>query len=200
MINLLPPELKGEYQYARRNTSLLHWVMMFGLGLAGLVVLSTFGIVYLHQQAKTYDTQAAIAEEALTNQRQDQVEKQVEDISSNLKLAVQVLSKEVLFSKLLKQLAIITPSSVALSSLTIDQAQTSVDITASAADYNAASQLQVNLVDPKNQIFQKADIVSINCAAPATGQTSKYPCTVIVRALFAKDNPFLFISNKVVSK
>lgn len=198
MINLLPPELKQEYTYARRNKSMLRWVILFGFGLVGLAFISAVGVVYLHQQTNTYNAQVAIGEQSLKDQKQGDIEKQVQDISNSLKLAVQVLSKEVLFSQLLKQLAVITPSNVSLSNLSISQAQSSVDITAKTTDYNAATQLQVNLTDPKNQIFAKADIVSINCLT-TSGQNTKYPCTVVIRALFAKDNPFLFINNKVKS-
>ena len=200
MINLLPPQLKEEYYYARRNSSLMRWVMLFGLGLIGLAIISTAGGFYLHQQAKTYTAQVASAQQDLKDQNQHDVQKQVQDISSSLKLAVQVLSKEVLFSNLLKRLAVVTPQNVSLSNLSINQAQSSVDITAKTADYNAATQLQVNLIDPNNQIFDKADIVSITCAAPAAGQSNQYPCTVIVRALFAANSPFLFISNKPAGK
>lgn len=195
MINLLPPELKQEYRYARQNTGLARWLVSFGLGIAGLVMLSGVGWMYLQRQAETYSTQASLAEAALRQQKQAEVEKEAKDISDSLKLAVQVLSKEVLFSKMLKQLAITVPDNVALSGLTISELKGAVDITATTTDYNAATQLQVNLTDPANQIFEKADIVSINCAT----STNKYPCSVLVRAQFAKNNPFLFINNKAGS-
>ncbi|HJQ09367.1 MAG TPA: hypothetical protein VJ836_07875 [Candidatus Saccharimonadales bacterium] len=199
MINLLPPELKREYHYARRNTLVLRWIILFGFGLAGLVIISIAGMIYLQQAAGAYVAQAVITEKSLQQQKQDEVEKQAQDISSSLKLAVQVLSQEVLFSKLLRQLAIITPNNASLSTLVItSQLQGGVDITAKTADYNAATQLQVNLTDPSNRIFAKADIISINCVATPSGQSSqpRYPCTVTIRALFAQDNPFLFINNK----
>ncbi|HYH36468.1 MAG TPA: hypothetical protein VD706_03145 [Candidatus Saccharimonadales bacterium] len=48
------------------------------------------------------------------------------------------------------------------------------------------------MADPKNKIFSKADIVSITCS----DDNSDYPCTINIRALFAPNNPFLFINNK----
>jgi hypothetical protein len=195
MINLLPPDLKAEYHYARRNTGLRRWIILFGLGLFGLAVITAGGVFYLHQTTRTYVAQAQAAEQALNNQKQTAVEKNVQDISNNLKLAVKVLSQEVLFSQLFNQLAVITPSNATLSNLSITQLSGGVDITAKTTDYTAATQLQINLADPTNKIFSQADIVSINCAAsgPSVG---RYPCTVIVRALFAKNNPYLFINNK----
>ena len=196
MINLLPPQLKEDYSYARQNLGMLRIVLSFGLGILGLVVISAAGFFYLQQSAKAYYKQAADLDTSLKNQKQEDVEKQVQDISSNLKLAVQVLSKEVLFSQLLVQLGTVTPSNVTLSNVTINEFGGALDITAQAANYKSATQLQVNLVDPNNKIFTKADIVSISCDAVNT-QGSKYPCKVVIRALFAKDNPFLFINGKV---
>jgi len=121
------------------------------------------------------------------------VQKQVTDISNNLKLAVQVLSQEILFSKLLKQLASVTPRNATLTNLSISDTQKGVDITAQTANYDAATQLQINLADPKNQIFAKADIITINCGSTVG---IRYPCTVNIRALFAANNPFLFINDK----
>lgn len=195
MINLLPPALQAEYRYARRNAWLLRTVTLFGIGLTGIVVLSVAGVWYLHQAADTYTAQSAATQQYLDTQKQTETEKKVQEMSGSLKLAVQVLSKEVLFSKLLQQLGTITPSNATLSNLSITELAGGVDITAKTADYSAATQLHINLADPANKIFDKADIVSITCATPTTGG-GKYPCTVVIRALFAKNNPYLFINNK----
>lgn len=193
MINLLPPQLKEDYGYARRNTSLMRIVASFGLGIIGVAVIAAVGFFYLQQSADSYKAQAAEIESNLHKQNQQQIEGDVSEISNRLKLAVQVLSKEVLFSQLLKQLAVVTPSNVNLSSVTINEFGGGLDISADALDYNSASQLQVNLADPKNKIFEKADIVSIVCETDAA---KRLPCKINIRALFTKDNPFLFINGK----
>lgn len=193
MINLLPPQLKEDYGYARRNTSLMHIVASFGVGIVGLALIVAVGFVYLQQSAKSYEVQAAEIESTLKQQNQDQIETDVREVSNRLKLAVQVLSKEVLFSKLLNQLAVVTPSNVNLSSITINEFSGGLDISADALDYNSASQLQVNLADPANRIFAKADIVSISCESDGA---KRLPCKISIRALFTADNPFLFINGK----
>jgi Tfp pilus assembly protein PilN len=199
MINLLPPDIKQDYYYARRNSQLVRWVVAFGFAIVGLAALSVGGMFYLDRTAKDHDQQVVSQQAVLKGQDQAGTIKQVTDISNNLKLALQVLSKQVQYSQLLKQLATVIPSNTALSSLDISQVQGALDITASSADYASATQLQVNLADPSNKIFTKADIVSISCASPVAGaEAKKYPCTVTVRALFAPNNPFLFISNDKV--
>ena len=107
---------------------------------------------------------------------------------------VTVLSKEILFSKLLTQLGTITPPNVRLTDLTISQTESAIDITAQTANYESATQLQVNLTDPNNKIFSKADIVSITCSSGATVQDTAHPCTATIRAQFTENNPFLFIN------
>jgi hypothetical protein len=51
--------------------------------------------------------------------------------------------------------------------------------------------LQVNMSDPNNKIFSKADIIDIRCS---TGDTKDaYPCTVSIRVEFGDSKRFLFI-------
>ncbi|HEU4967128.1 MAG TPA: hypothetical protein VFT53_06690 [Candidatus Saccharimonadales bacterium] len=198
MINLLPTELKDSYRYAHRNTSLLRWVIALVVGMAGLFGLSTAGLIYMQQTTRTYANQASSAQTSLQQQNLSGTQAQVKSISGSLQLAVQVLSKEVLFSKLFTQLAAVMPSNAVLTDLNITQAQTAVNVTADTTDYNAATQLQVNLADPNNKIFSRADIVSITCntSTSQTGLAAHYPCVVSIRALFATNNPFLLINDK----
>ncbi|HMH31156.1 MAG TPA: hypothetical protein VK534_01625 [Methylomirabilota bacterium] len=196
MINLLPPELKTGYSYARKNVKLRKWVLAFLIALVGLGVLGTFGLVAISQSSAHNRQQIAGTEAAFKQEDFEATQKKIQDISGSFKLAVNVLGEQVLFSQLLKQIAATIPSKANLTGLNISQVQGAIDITAVAPDYNTATQVQVNLADPQNKIFSKADIVSINCDNNAAG--SAYPCTVNVRALFAKDNPFLFINSKGV--
>jgi len=200
MINLLPPETKENYRYARLNSRLVKWLVIMSLAFAGLAALGVFGILFLNKTANSYDSQVTSMQSNLKQQKQAETEKEVKEISNNLKLALQVLSKQVLYSQMLKQLATIIPGNAALSNLTIIEGQNALDISANTADYNAATQLQVNLADPNNKIFSKADILNINCnSGSANEEAKRYPCAVTIRALFNTKNPFLFTSNATAS-
>lgn len=194
MINLLPPAIKDEYLYGQRNSSLIRWIVACLIALVGLGGIATYGYVYMHNSVQNYTDQVATTEKLLTDQHLTQTEAKVQDITGSLKLVVQVLSKEVLFSKLLQQMGTVIPPNAVLTGLNINQVQGAIDITAATDNYSTATQLQVNLQDPHNKVFQKADIVNISCTS-ASGSNSRYPCTVNIRALFAADNPFLFINN-----
>ena len=194
MINLLPPDIKDTYRYARTNTRLMHWVVACGFAIVTLAVLSIGGLFYLDQTAKDYSKQASTLEASLKDQDEAATRTKVTEIGNNLKLTVDVLSKRVLYSQMLQHIATIIPNNAALTGLILTQGQSSLDVTADTADYTAATQLQVNLADSKNKLFTKADIVSITCAPSEGAEAKRYPCTVVIRALFAKDNPFLFTS------
>jgi Tfp pilus assembly protein PilN len=194
MINLLPPHVKSGYRYARRNVILRRWLMLFLVALIGLGAISTYGLLTLHQSSVHYNKEIAAAQQVLSKQKYGETKKQVGDISGSFKLVVQVLSQEVLFSQLLKQIGATIPNNAYLTGLNISQTKGAIDISASATDYKTATQVQVNLADPKNRIFSRADINNITCGVNA--QDPRYPCTISIRALFSPNNPFLFINSK----
>lgn len=196
MINLLPPDIKSSYDYASRNVHALRWLIAFAIALVGLGAIATTGLIYMQHISKDYQSQIASKESSLKSQKLDETQKAAKDISNSLKLAVTVLGKEVLFSKLLTQLGSVIPSNARLSTLNISETTGALDISAITADYKTATQLQVNLADPANKIFSQADIISVSCASGTGVAVTAYPCTVTIRALFAKNNPFLFINAK----
>jgi hypothetical protein len=91
-------------------------------------------------------------------------------------------------------MATVIPSNTILTQINIAQVQGAIDLTAITANYDTATQLQVNLQDPANKIFSKADIENIACSSQSS-QDPRYPCTVTIRALFTANNPFLFINS-----
>lgn len=192
MINLLPPEIKQAYKYGRLNRHLLHWITVLAFAIAGTVLITGFGYLYLHQTANNYRDQITTSQQQLVAQNLTGIQSQVKEISNNLTLVVQVLSKEVLFSELLQQLTTLMPANTNLTSLSISQTQGAIDITAAAKDYGSAAQIQVNLTDANNRLFSKADIISISCSG-----TTTYPCSIELRALFSADSSYMFINNKV---
>lgn len=199
MINLLPTEVKTNIAYARRNTRLRKWAVALFVGIISTVMVIGAGQIYLQNSIKTYAKQVEQGKQDLSDQNLEATQAEVQDLSNSLKLVVQVLQREVLFSKLLVKVGAALPNGSILTNLSINKAQGGLDLQAAATDYQTATQVQVNLQDPKNKIFEKADILSIQCSAAKTGdskETGKYPCSVQLRALFAKNNEFSFIAPK----
>lgn len=194
MINLLPTDVKQNIAYARHNTRLLKWAVAFVVSLAGSGLVVLFGLFYINQSVNSLSAQAAKTNSQLQEQKLEETQKRVEEISSSLKLVTQVLSREILFSKLITQIGAAMPANTSLSDLKISKVEGGIDLSAIAATYNDATQVQVNLQDKSNKIFDKVDILNVACSSATTDP--KYPCTITMRAQFVKDNPFLFINTK----
>lgn len=194
MINLLPTQVKHHYGYARHSTRLLRLSTALLISIAGAWIIVAAGLLFMNHSIKTYTAQNAAAQQSLKDQKLDETQKRVQDLSDSLKLVVKVLSKEILFSKLIQQIGTVMPTNANLTDLQIAKTQGSIDLSAITTDYNTATQVQINLQDKDNKIFDKADILNITCSA-ASATNKKYPCTVTIRARFAANNPFFFIGS-----
>lgn len=199
MINLLPPNVKENIVYARRNTQLRKWFIALLISIVGIIGLIGAGHTYLQQSINSNTRLVQKGNENLQSQKLEDTQKKVQDLTDNLKLVVQVLQREVLFSKLLSQVGAALPGGSVLTNLNINKVQGGIDLQAGTKDYQTATQVQVNLQDPRNKIFDKADIVNIQCSNVSTPSAdpikNQYPCTVQLRALFAKNNSFSFIDS-----
>ena len=195
----MPPATKKSYYYAQSNEKLIKWVIFLVIGLIGLIGVGTYGWVNLHQAINSNSNQVSAIQANLNKNNLSGTDSQIQTISNDFSLVVKVLSQEVLFSKLLSNMATALPSGTNLTGLSITNTTSGsgLDITAEAANYNLATQVQVNLSDPANGIFSKADLVSIDCS-PVNGTivNPAYPCSVVMRAQFAQNNQFLFINQK----
>lgn len=194
MINLLPPDVKENIVYARRNTHLRKWIIALFVSLVGIMSIVAVGHIYLGRSIESYEKLVAQGNQNLQLEKIDDTQKRIQTLTDNLKLVVQVLQREVLFSKLLSQVGGALPSGSILTDLSINKVQGGLDLQAATTDYQTATQVQLNLQDARNKIFEKADIISIQCPNSSAGTVDplkkQYPCTVLVRALFAKNNSF----------
>ncbi len=201
MINLLPAETKEDIFYGRKNTVVRRWIISFIFSLLGLGIIVGIGSLYLNREIRLSSTELEQSKQAMQEQKIEETQKRLKEISGDTTLLLQVLSKEVLFSKLLTQLGSAVPANTSLISFQVDKLQGGLTLMAEAKDIDSATQLQLNLQDPENKIFEKADIENIKCAddepeeqSPSAPAAPKYPCKVQIRALFTKNNPFVYIT------
>lgn len=198
MINLLPPDVKQNITYARRNTKLRKWSISIFATMIGIMLILAVGYIYLRQSIQSFTTQVELANQNLKAQKLEETQAEVQDLTDSLKLVVQVLQRQILFSKLIQQTGAALPGGSVLTNLSINKIQGGLDLQAGATDYQTATQVQLNLQDTKNKIFEKADLINIQCLDPKSAGTqsfsSQYPCTVQVRALFAKNSSFSLIN------
>jgi hypothetical protein len=193
MINLLPPETKKTTTYARRNTQLVRACLaVVGVTIGALLIIGA-GHFYLATTTSRYQQDVVNLQASLQSQDLEGTKKKIQDLSGSIKLVVQVLSKEILFSKLLRQAGSVMPNGSSLNTIEVSDDQKGIDISAGVRDYQVGTQVQINLADPDNKLFDKVDLVSVECN---TVGTSQYPCTATLRALFGDSSPYLFINGK----
>lgn len=191
MINLLSDDQRKDITYARRNTTLLHWAIAIVLAIVGLVFFVGAGYFYVVDAGNKYAKEVEAKQAYLQSQQLGETEQTIQDLSNNLKLILQVLSEEILFSKLLRHIGAVMPSGSVLSSIELTELEGGIDLVAATKDYDTGTQVQVNLQDDTNKLFDKVDIVSITCG----GSDPEYPCLVTLRAKFAANNEFLFLNS-----
>jgi Tfp pilus assembly protein PilN len=192
MINLLPTDTKQQLVFARRNSTIKGWITATIIGLLGVLIVISAGQLFISRSNTLWQKQVNDTKQQLEKQQLTQTQNRVTSMSDSIKLTSQVLSKQILFSKLLEQVTTVLPAGTSLQTLSIKSATGGLDLTAIAKDYQSATQAQINLADPKNNVFEKADIVSITCQ---DATKTDYPCTVTLRALFAKDSAFRYSTN-----
>lgn len=195
MINLLPPDIKQAYRYGHRNVGLLRWVIISGTCFFVIGLIGSYGWLTMRRAIASSNTEISTIQSNLKTAKLDETNKKIVDISNSFKLVEQVLSQEILFSQLLRRMATALPNGTYLSGLNIATVSSgsALDVSVAAVNSEAATQVQLNLADPDNQIFSKADIQNITCDQTDT-DAPDYPCRITLRAQFAENNQFLFIN------
>jgi hypothetical protein len=196
----MPPEIKRSYYYAEKNEKLIRWIVILIIGLIGLGAIGTYGWISLRKTINSKKQNIASLQANLNKNNLSNTEKQITIISNDFSLVAKVLSQEVVFSKLLTQMAGALPNGTNLTNLSISKTTlgSGLDITAEALNYNLATQVQVNLANPANGIFSKVDIINVTCNTSNNKVISSFPCVVNLRAQFAKNNQFLFINQRLI--
>lgn len=191
MINLLPSNYGANLRYAHVNTILRRWLVLILLACVGLVLILAVGWVYITQQNKNLTKNVDSINQQLQTQDLAGTQKKAKDITNNIKIINQVLSSEIRFSGLITQIGSVMPPGTVLAGLTLSKVDSGLDLSARARDYSSATQIAINLGDPKNKIFDKVDIVSVNCSSTSG---SAYPCSAIFRTLFSKTTKDQFLN------
>lgn len=192
MINLIPASNKASIYYARRNSFILGWLSLILFAVIGLVIILGGSMFYIRQEIKSNEQSIKTAQESLASQNEKETLERVAEISGRLSLAADVISKEVLFSKLLPYIGALMPDGTVLQGLSLSRdTQGGLDLTISATDYITASQALVNLQASDSLLFEGADANNITC----DGSTDPvYKCVASFRATLVKDNPFLLLN------
>lgn len=204
MINLLPENLKEEVIYGRRNRLLVRWLAAVSLVIFIVAAMTMFGQYYVNLNVKSLQSVAKVTQERIASQNLASIQKDVQSLSNNFTTVTQLLSKQLIFSKLITKIGSIIPNGAILSGITLSTSNSALDLNVIATDREAATQAFVNISDPKNGLFDKADLISVNCTvktstttttSAASASASKYPCTAMMKVIIRNDSSFYFLNS-----
>lgn len=192
MIDLLPDDIKTARIYGRRNKLLFKWNLLSFFALLGLLTISGVGYFFINNSTIAAADVKTKTEASIEAANLSEVEAEYAIFSNNLKTVVQILSSQVLFSELLQQIGGVTPTGATLNSVSLSDSDNALDLNFTTTAASIAATIQVNLEDPTNELFEKADIIQVSCQIDAEGVEE---CNVELRALFREDAKFLFLNS-----
>lgn len=197
MINLLPTELQDSIKYGRHNRVLLHWLVAILIVIASIGLMTIFGQMYINKNAQSLARVARVTQDRISAQNLQSTQKDIQALSNNFTTVVQLLNRQLLFSKLFVKIGSIVPQGAILSGITLATGNTALDLNVMALDREAATQAFVNISDGENGLFEKADLISINCIQPGSNdkqEVSKYPCNAAIKVIIKTDSSFYFLN------
>lgn len=172
MINLMPPAIKEEIAYARRNAKLISYLKITVLVVLILAGALVGGRYYLDQQTKAVQSQ--VADKQLEMAQYSQAQADATKINQRLSAIAAIQKSQARFSELLDDLAHYMPQGTAITSigLTGDDKQP-IRLTVKASDYKTALSFRDSIVRSKR--ISAADIQDIK----ADAATKSYVVTVV---------------------
>jgi Tfp pilus assembly protein PilN len=182
VINLLPPNVKEDRAYGRRNISML----IYSGALLGTAV-TTAAIMIISLQFVSLDEPTLnkkIQDNQVTISALEKNVKTVEDVARRLETAAKIRDQSIGFSELLPKIGAVLPEGVVLNSLSLtggatDPLQLEIDLT----NANLTSVMIKNLVE--SDLFEAADITSLTPLGTGEGgETIKYQFTASITASF----------------
>ena len=198
MINLLPGGIKEEITFGRRNRLLLRWLFVVFMVIATVAAMTVFGQFYINRNIHSLQAVAKVTQERIANQNLASTQKDIQSLSNNFATVTQLLGRQLMFSKLFVKIGSIIPNGAILSGITLSTSSSAIDLNVIAVNREAATQAFVNISDPKNGLFDKADLISVNCttgSANTTASASKYPCTAMIKVIIKNDSSFYFLNS-----
>lgn len=164
MINLLPPELKTQIEYSRKNAQLVGLLALVITCL--IIIMAAFSGTHLllSQESKRISSELKDKEQEI--KKFSALENESQQLSDRLKAAKTVISSQAKFSSLLSDLANVTPAGTYINSIAFTGDHTKpVRVTATAPSYLEAVSFRDSLA--RSARVAGADIEDVS--NPGTG-------------------------------
>lgn len=187
MINLLSPQDKKELRAARLNVLLRRYNLLILLTLVGVTAVFVSTIIFAYSQMTT--ARQDIEQDQQSSSQYTEVRQEAEQFENNLTIAKRILADEIVYSKVITDIANILPSSVRLNNLTLnpDTFDNSSVLDARTTGYDAALNLKTTLEE--SNIFQDVSIINIARAGegnPDVQADNQFPYGVTLNVTLIK--------------
>ncbi len=184
MINLLGPEDKKQLRAARVNTILLRYYFLAILVIAGAGGILAGGFYIADQNKNSSKVELSQAENDTADYTT--VRQQAETFSNNLKMAKQILATEVVYSKMITDIANTIPAGTILTSLSLTPETISkkMELSFKTKSYDQGIQLKTSLEN--SDLFSDVSITNITSKGQEGG--GAYPTDVNISAKFHPRN------------
>ena len=187
MINLLPPQTKKELRSARLNVILLRYCIFLVICVVFLVGI--FGVGFYITDIDAQAAQKKRAESQRKINQYSKVKAEAEAFSGNLANAKTILSSEVVFSKLITDIAGVLPSGAILGSLNLTSNTLGAPISLQAKVTTNAKAIELKDKLEASTLFEKVSIVSIQVSEVSDSGNSldrSHPVGVTLNAVLSK--------------
>lgn len=180
MINLLPDQSKKELRAARSNVTLLNYMLVLGMGVIFLAIIS--GGVYFVLLGSQTDAKNLIVASQAKSSAYASVESQGTTLRSSLTNAKTMLDQEVLYTKVLTNIASAMPSGVILDSINLNP--TLFGTPATLQFYTKTTKQALTLKDSlaTSPMFSSISFLSL----ASNSQSSDYPVSVSLSIVINK--------------
>lgn len=180
MINLLPPNNKRQLQAARTNTLLLRYNFLL-IGAVVFLLIAT-GVVYFYLNSTKAHAEQTIQDNNAKVSSYDKVKQQADDFRTSLSTAKQVLDQNIVYTKVILEIAQLLPSGVVMDKLDLDAKTfgTPTTFAARAKDYTAALAL-------KDSLQNSALFSNVSFSSLSGDGSGGYPINVNLNVTIQKD-------------
>ena len=192
MINFLPPEIKSDIKYRRKNKKLINWLLVLITFIFIIIITIGFGIFIINQKASNLDRLVTVSEQRITDQDLESYQKKAEGFSNNLETAIKLLKDQLLFSKIIRTIGATLPPNTKLEKLEYTTANEILTLNIKSPDQNTISVAYKNIQESgskENSLFSKADLVKVTCS------TEKNECIGTIVVLLNKNSNYYLLNN-----
>jgi Tfp pilus assembly protein PilN len=182
MINLLPDNMKTEIQAARTNVTLVKYIIVLCLGIVFLCSISA--VVYFTLLSAKESAEAIIADNAAKSSSYNSVRTQANSLRSDLASVKTLLDQEVVYTKVITNIAKIMPSGVVLDALSLSPATLGTPTTFQVYAKTTEDALKLKSNLQQSSLFSEATFQSLTSSTQ--NNAAGYPITATLSVVINK--------------